>query len=1745
MRLINIYNKGRVIYLFKRDAEGRQFITKESSFYPYYFESSNEEMGNTKSITGIPVRKIIVSDPKDIRKNRTNKAWEADLFLCLSPNTWIRMANGEIKKLNDVKQGEDIISCHIGHEFSKHKIIDKWESYKIANKIITNSQDIVASNNHKFLTLTPDKKIDNNNFEWKEVRNLKINDSIIQWMNYEKELSDYRDDWFYLMGFYHGDGAHFSDNRNDFEIFDNDKSNLETLKTILSKYKITSKIKKSKYCNMWILSFNSLFVNQLKHKKLPYDYPIEYKLSFIAGVFDAEGCVNLKGYCSITNIDEKLIYWMSNVLFSVGLPNGIHGLEKYGRNGWTMNIYDIIKFKEILKIKSNKKYQKLLKAINSKQNNNSKRISNFDVLPIGFILRQFAKFGDLSGKDWISKRKYFNSYQELNDFYKNLKCLKHLHNIDNRISRFRALEIYKEIQEKSFKKGYVWLKLNKQINFILKHVFCSKIKEIEAGRKQKVIDITIKNTHNFIANNFASHNCQRYMIDKVDVIEKCPIKWAMLDIETLSDELPDVMEAKDPVTCITIYNNFSKEYKTYYIKDYETEYKMMDAFIEYIKKESFDLLSGWNIKGFDMPYMCNRYPDFAKRISPINETRYGGDIDYPAGISVVDYYSWFKAITLNREESYKLDNIAQKYLGDKPKEEVDFGKISEGVKAKNKLDVEQLVRLEEQKQLIPYFDEIRRLCLSPETWIKMESGDIKKLENIKKGDKIIGTRLSGDSKNFLPQTVIGKREIYKKSYQIITNSQNIVASKEHKFLTLKPVIDKIHYSRFKWDKVENLKPKDILLQWINYNKKPSNYRDDWFYLKGFYFGDGNHYRKDYRLVITDKDKANLKILQTILLKFNTNSIIKKHPQANSYILNAYNPDLRHLKNKSVPINLPMEYQVSFIAGIFDAEGCVNDKNHITIVQKESKLIYWISSVLFSLGLPNCVKKRGSTGFGKNNEHFALIIYDLHAFNELIHIKSPKKLQKLLKCMHQKKRLYFDTLPIVSLLRKLMEYGKLSTGKGWRINRKYFSSYKKMKKFHKNLKCTKLLNWSWSKTENISRSLAYFYLKEIQNNSLVKSFSFKKLNKQIEFILKHVFCAKIRTIKEREHQKLIDIQVTNENFIANNFVSHNSKVEWEDMMYTSRIIDSLLLQEAKKQNIALPMKPHEERGTLSEKEDYLGAYREAFETGLLKDVGSYDLTSAYPLAIKDFCIDPTNIKLQKEKNCIEIDGTYFKQKEGAILPTVVNKLLTLKNDVKQKLSTMLVDDSDYKNVEQQYNAIKGIVNSSYGVFANRFFRLYNKKVASATTFIVRSLLHYIKDKVEEKGYKLLYLDTDGIMVESKENLNEFLNELVQQWGKEVFGKDKVGIEFAYEGHFKKILILALCRYVGDLTKPNGDIKKVVKGVEMRRKDSTVFMKKFQKELIQNIMDEIPKEEIISWIKSQIEDIRNVPLEDIAFPCKLGQAVDKYKNLPIFLRALNNTDNFDKKVGENYYYIYVNATEYETKSEVIELLDGNKLTPSKLKEDWEKYYGKKTLVKDMAQDKKEELINHLEKEGRVTKKRVEVKGRAKDVMAFDLKNKEHIKDVNWERMIERNVLMKLVVIFEALSWDLGEISISEKPVIIKSDVQEKDEIAEYIKQEKSHTPCEHSVKDSTLGFQPKSDGLSPSVRSKDIELTEIEKQIKKLEKKKKELQICDDSSKVERQGFLPEDGGSTPTSSLQNNIINDKYIEIQKEKEKTKK
>jgi len=166
---------------------------------------------------------------------------------------------------------------------------------------------------------------------------------------------------------------------------------------------------------------------------------------------------------------------------------------------------------------------------------------------------------------------------------------------------------------------------------------------------------------------------------------------AVIDIEVGSENgFPDPYQATEPITAICVkymngmtyvwgcgdYNNERNDVT--YIKCRD-EYDLCKKFLDFWHENAPDVISGWNIKFFDIPYLVNRFQklfdeNVYKKLSPwslinsrnviVNNKNF---VAYDMiGISVLDYielYRWY-APGGRSQESYRLDNIANVEIGE-------------------------------------------------------------------------------------------------------------------------------------------------------------------------------------------------------------------------------------------------------------------------------------------------------------------------------------------------------------------------------------------------------------------------------------------------------------------------------------------------------------------------------------------------------------------------------------------------------------------------------------------------------------------------------------------------------------------------------------------------------------------------------------------------------------------------------------------------------------------------------------------------------------------------------------------------------------------------------------------------------------------------------------------------------------------------------------------------------------------------
>lgn len=214
--------------------------------------------------------------------------------------------------------------------------------------------------------------------------------------------------------------------------------------------------------------------------------------------------------------------------------------------------------------------------------------------------------------------------------------------------------------------------------------------------------------------------------------QKFPLKIMFIDIETYSNDgkFPDIEDPQHPINLITCYDSTTSTYYTFGINKFDenrvtgkkfkyvhckTEERLLKIFLKFLAKDYPDVISGWNSAGFDIPYIINRIAyvldeNWQKMISPVGwfyekynkDTKFGEpDKEFVIqGISSVDYKVLYQKFKLEKQESYKLDYIAEVEL-DENKLEYD-GQLWELARDDwdrfveyNIHDVELLVRLDD------------------------------------------------------------------------------------------------------------------------------------------------------------------------------------------------------------------------------------------------------------------------------------------------------------------------------------------------------------------------------------------------------------------------------------------------------------------------------------------------------------------------------------------------------------------------------------------------------------------------------------------------------------------------------------------------------------------------------------------------------------------------------------------------------------------------------------------------------------------------------------------------------------------------------------------------------------------------------------------------------------------------------------------------------------------------------------------
>jgi len=316
-----------------------------------------------------------------------------------------------------------------------------------------------------------------------------------------------------------------------------------------------------------------------------------------------------------------------------------------------------------------------------------------------------------------------------------------------------------------------------------------------------------------------------------------------------------------------------------------------------------------------------------------------------------------------------------------------------------------------------------------------------------------------------------------------------------------------------------------------------------------------------------------------------------------------------------------------------------------------------------------------------------------------------------------------------------------------------------------------------------------------------------------------------------------------------------------------------------------------------------------EKGLHRNVIVCDLTRSYPSAMITCNLSPETFNLQGdiiiEKNLI------FNSTPKGVIPSVLDSLINLRKEKKKLMKGYEYGSEEYNIYYTQQFALKSLINSFYGVTAFEDFRLYDQRVASATTNVGRKLINWCAKIAKDNGYKVIYGDTDSLFIEvDSYDLDKVVEKGYELKAKIVESFDSFALSLGATKHvfdldFEKVFSAiffteAKKRYAGKLAWLEGkrtDKMKIV-GFDSVRSDTTKVSKKIQENLFVLITSgkslKAIKEESYDYLREEIEKIRGgkYNLSDLAFPSSIQKPIEEYKVMVPAVRAIHNASFIGK-------------------------------------------------------------------------------------------------------------------------------------------------------------------------------------------------------------------------------------------------------------
>jgi len=312
-------------------------------------------------------------------------------------------------------------------------------------------------------------------------------------------------------------------------------------------------------------------------------------------------------------------------------------------------------------------------------------------------------------------------------------------------------------------------------------------------------------------------------------------------------------------------------------------------------------------------------------------------------------------------------------------------------------------------------------------------------------------------------------------------------------------------------------------------------------------------------------------------------------------------------------------------------------------------------------------------------------------------------------------------------------------------------------------------------------------------------------------------------------------------------------------------------------------------------------------GIHFDVTVMDFASLYPSIIKVKNLSYETVRCSHDtckKNTIPQTNHWVCTKKNGLTSVLIGSLRDLRVNYYKNMAkkdTLTVEEKQLFTVVSQ--ALKVILNASYGVMGAEIFPLYFLPAAEATTATGRHIILDTINKCKESGIDVLYGDTDSLFV--KKPTSKQVEDIITK------AKMDHNVELEIEKEYRYVVLSGRKKNYLGVTK-NGKVD--VKGLTGKKSHTPPFIKTLFYELL-DILSEIKTAEEFKRAKNKISDkitecarkvqAKEIPLQDLAFNVMISKAPRDYtKTVPQHVRAAKQLESIREiKKGDIISYVKI--------------------------------------------------------------------------------------------------------------------------------------------------------------------------------------------------------------------------------------------------